>query len=146
MIPASAMSRHASWNGPIGSLGSGVPITATRIAIPSTAPIWRTHPMIAPPVANRDGASSATDALPQAEKLRPTPRPVRNSHGRISVAYAGVGPTDAAIPSPPMPNSRPPGSATTRWPKRSASRPPISAPTAAMRGPGVTEKPAFSTE
>ena len=54
--------------------------------MPSTAPIWRRQPLIAPPVAKRDGGSSATAALPHAEKLRPTPKPVRNSHGRISVA------------------------------------------------------------
>ena len=102
MIPASAMSRHASWNGPIGSLGSGVPITATRIAIPSTAPIWRTQPMIAPPVAKRDGASSATAALPQAEKLRPTPSAGEEQRTAGSPSRTPAsGRTDAAMPSAP---------------------------------------------
>ncbi len=39
-----------------------------------------------------------------------------------------------------------PGKATTRWPKRSESAPPIGADSAAMSGPGVTAKPACRIE
>ena len=54
--------------------------------MPSTAPIWRKQAEIALPVAKRAGGSSATAALPQAAKLRPTPVPVSSVAGRNSPA------------------------------------------------------------
>ena len=54
--------------------------------MPSTAPIWREVAEMALPVAKREGGSSATAALPQAAKLRPTPVPVRSVAGRNSLA------------------------------------------------------------
>ena len=46
----------------------------------------------------------------------------------------------------PAANSSAPGSATTRCPKRSASRPANGAEAAAVSGPGVTAKPAARIE
>ena len=53
---------------------------------------------------------------------------------------------DDAKTRQPAAKRRPPGTAMTRWPKRSASRPPIAALIAAMSGPGVTETPARRTD
>src|SRR5215207_285144 len=72
-----AMSTQAVWKVERASSGLGVPRTATRMAMPRTAPSWREVEEIALPVAKRECGSSATAALPQAAKLRPTPVPVR---------------------------------------------------------------------
>ena len=85
-VAGMAISAHAVWKVEIASSGRGVPITATRTAMPSTAPIWREVAEMALPVAKREGGSSATAALPQAAKLRPTPVPVRIVAGRNSLA------------------------------------------------------------
>ena len=69
-----------------GVLAAGGAEDGTRTAMPRTAPIWREVEEIALPVAKREGGSSATAALPQAAKLRPTPAPVRIVAGRNSLA------------------------------------------------------------
>jgi hypothetical protein len=64
----------------------------------------------------------------------------------MSATYAGCGPMRAASSAQPAAKSSPPGTATTRWPKRSAIRPALAAATNAISGPGVTAKPAFRIE
>ena len=54
--------------------------------MPSTAPIWRRHESTALPVAKRVAGSSATAALPQEAKERPTPAPVSIVGTRYSLA------------------------------------------------------------
>ena len=85
-VAGMAISCQAVWKVATASSGRGVPMTATRTAMPRTAPIWREVAEMALPVAKREGGSSATAALPYAAKLRPTPAPVRSVAGRNSLA------------------------------------------------------------
>ena len=83
--PVIAISVQARWKCEMSTPAAG-PSTAISVEIPSAAPICRNVLLIAPPVAKRSRGSSATAALPNAAKLRPTPIPVRIVAGRNAVA------------------------------------------------------------
>ena len=74
--PATAINVQASTKPDNGSPGGAASSSATSAAMPSTAPIWRTHASTALPVAKRAGGSSATAALPHEANDSPTPAPV----------------------------------------------------------------------
>ncbi len=58
-------------------VGDGVPTMTTRIAMPSTAPIWRALEFTADAVANRPPGTAASAALPSTGRVAPTPMPDR---------------------------------------------------------------------
>ena len=58
-----------------------VPSTATRPAMPTTAPIWRKQLETAVPVANLVSGRSATEALVNPANVNPTALPERSCAG-----------------------------------------------------------------
>jgi hypothetical protein len=60
---------------------AGSPRIATRIAVPSAAPIWRNAALTALAVAKRSAPMSVTAAAPSVGKARPTPTPVSSAPG-----------------------------------------------------------------
>src|SRR5690349_20780215 len=114
--------------------------------MPRTAPSWRKQEEIAEPVAKRAGGISDTAAALHPANDRPTPIPVRSVAGRKCVTYAGDESNPTANSNAPSANTNPPGSADTRGPKRSITRPASALDVAAISGPGVTANPASSVE
>src|SRR5215207_1391985 len=114
--------------------------------MPRTAPSWRKQFDTALPVAKRAGGSSITAAEEKPAKDRPTPAPVSSVAGRNSEAYADSGPNPTANSTHPSANTTPPGTAATRGPNRSITRPANADDSAAISGPGVTATPADSVD
>jgi hypothetical protein len=83
-IPAATS--HAAWNASrAASAPCGLPTTATKIAIPSTAPICRLMLTTALPVAERCCGRSAVAADRIVGRARPTPAPPTSMAGRITL-------------------------------------------------------------
>ena len=76
-----AINIHARSKAGSGVRVSGVPSTATRPAMPITAPIWRKQLETAVPVANLLGGRSATDALVSPANVNPTALPETSCAG-----------------------------------------------------------------
>ena len=60
---------------------AGAASDAARAA-PNAEPIWRAVVLRADPIAKRVGGRNAFAALDKVDILQPTPKPVRNIHGR----------------------------------------------------------------
>ena len=104
-----------------GGSGAG-PRIATRIATPSTAPIWRVVALIPLPIPSCAGPRSRTQTATIVAKPSPTPTPISSCAGSHSDRNAGSVPTCVASHTPAAALISAPGSTNRRGSTRSVYR------------------------
>ncbi len=94
--------------------GVGVPTMATRIAMPSTAPICRALELTADAVANRPPGTAASAALPSTGSVAPTPMPEMIWPGSHAPRKSGVTSTRVRYQTYARAHTIAPGTMTSR--------------------------------
>ena len=137
---------QACWNAAWAVAGVGVPMTATTIATPSAAPIWRATEFIPVAVAKLPSGAEPTAVPLRFGNSVPAPIPSKTIPGSHSPAKSGVIPTRSTNHITAPPQNKPPATRTGRGPMRWASRLAGPATTTATTGPAVSARPACNTE
>ena len=137
---------QARSNAAAASAGEGVPRIATTSATPSAAPTWRATEFRPVAVAYSAPGAEAIAAAVRFGSSVPAPSPRSTMPGSHSPTKSGVRPTRATSQKTAAPQSSPPATSTGRAPIRVTRLLVGPATAAAMNGPGVSARPASSTE
>src|ERR1700761_6775453 len=138
--PAIASAAQACWY-PASVCRAPEPTTTTTTATPTALPTCRAMLSTALPVVARSGGSVPAAANSGAW-VRPAETPATSMPGRISVTYDGWAVVSRAQLSAAMAIQAVPATAGQTRPNRWASRPALTANTAAVTGPGMMASPA----